>query len=205
MRKILNIGMMGALMTLILLTNTAYPQADNETLPKKEGQTEIALDSGSYVIGPEDVLYIHVWKEPTLTVTVPVRSDGKISLPLIDEIQAAGLSALQVKGIVTQRLKEYLDDPIVTVTVKEGNSHKVYVSGSVKLPGAYKISAEATLLQIIPMAGGFTEWAKQKKILIIRKENGGEKRIIVNYKKIMDGKDPGSNIILKPGDTIIVP
>jgi polysaccharide export outer membrane protein len=204
MKKLLNIGMMGVLV-LFISFNHAYPQAESETLTKREAQAEIAPDSGSYVIGPEDVLYIHVWKEPTLTVTVPVRSDGKISLPLIDEIHAAGLRALQVKKIVTQRLKEYLDDPIVTVTVKEGNSHKVYVTGSVKLPGVYKISSETNLLQIIPMAGGFTEWANQKKILIIRKENGGEKRIIVNYKKIMDGKDPRSNITLKSGDTVIVP
>jgi polysaccharide export outer membrane protein len=146
-----------------------------------------------------------VWREEALSKTVPVRMDGKISLPLIDDIQAAGYTARQLKEVLTKRLKEFIDNPNVTVTVVEANSYKVYVSGQVKTPGVYRLRNETTLLQIIPMAGGFTDWANQKKILIIRKENGKEKRITVNYKKIVKGDTPESNIILKAGDTVIVP
>jgi polysaccharide export outer membrane protein len=204
MRKLLGIGSMGTLI-LLIMANMAYPQADKETLSKKEAQVEIAPDSDRYMIGPEDVLYIHVWREEALTRTVPVRMDGKISLPLIDEISAAGLTPLQLKEVLTRRLREFIENPIVSVTVVEANSYKVYVSGQVRNPGVYRLRSETSVVQIIPMAGGFTEWANERKILIIRRENGREKRITVNYKKIMRGGDPGSNIILKPGDTIIVP
>jgi polysaccharide export outer membrane protein len=146
-----------------------------------------------------------VWKEENLSRTVPVRMDGKISLPLVDEIQAAGLTPLQLKELLIQKLKEFVDIPNISVMVMEANSFKVYVSGQVKSPGVYRLKSETSLLQIIIMAGGFTDWANQKKILIIRKENGKEKRIIVNYKKIVKGEDPNANVILKSGDSIIVP
>ena len=116
-----------------------------------------------------------------------------------------GLTPLQLKELLMQRLKEFVDIPNVSVIVMEANSFKVYVSGQVKTPGVFRLRSETTLLQMIIMAGGFTDWANQKKILIIRKEDGKEKRIIVNYKKIVKGDDPKSNIILKSGDTIIVP
>jgi polysaccharide export outer membrane protein len=131
--------------------------------------------------------------------------DGKISLPLIDEVQAAGLTPLHLKEVLIEKLKTFIDNPSVSVIVMEANSFRVYVSGQVKIPGVYRLRGETTLLQIISMAGGFTDWANQKKILIIRKENGQEKRITVNYKKIVEGKEPVSNSILKSGDTIIVP
>ena len=182
-----------------------YAQAGREDLQKKQAQAEIAADSNQYVIGPEDVLYIHTWKEESLSRQVPVRMDGKISLPLIDEVQAAGVTPLQLKEVLIEKFKKFIDNPSVSVIVMEANSFKVYVSGQIKTPGVYRIRGETSLLQIIPMAGGFTDWAKQKKILIIRKENGQEKRITVNYKKIVEGKEPISNSILKSGDTIIVP
>jgi polysaccharide export outer membrane protein len=204
MRKLLSIGIMGVLVLLISFHN-AYPQADKESLSKKEAQAEVIANSDQYVIGSEDVLYIHVWKEEALTRTIPVRMDGKISLPLIQEIKAAGLTPLQLKEVLTIRFKEFIENPIVSVTVMEANSCKVYVMGQVKNPGVYRLRSETTMLQIIPMAGGFTDWANQKKILIVRKEDGREKRITVNYKKILSGKDPGLNVVLKAGDTIIVP
>jgi polysaccharide export outer membrane protein len=204
MRKLLNIGMMGVLVLLISFSSV-YPQADKEILSKKEAQAEITADSDQYVIGSEDILYIHVWKEEALTRTIPVRMDGKISLPLIQEIKAAGLTPLQLKEVLTTRFKEFIENPIVSVTVMEANSCKVYVMGQVKNPGVYRLRSETTVVQIIPLAGGFTDWAKQKKILIVREEEGKEKRIKVNYKKIIGGKDPSSNIILKAGDTIIIP
>jgi polysaccharide export outer membrane protein len=204
MRKLLHIGMIGVLVLLISFSS-AYPQADKEILSKKEAQAEVTADSDQYVIGSEDILYIHVWKEEALTRTIPVRMDGKISLPLIQEIKAAGLTPLQLKEVLTTRFKEFIENPIVSVTVMEANSCKVYVMGQVKNPGVYRLRSETTIVQIIPLAGGFTDWAKQKKILIVREEDGKEKRIKVNYKKIIGGKDPSSNIILKAGDTIIIP
>jgi polysaccharide export outer membrane protein len=204
MRKFLNIGMMGVLVFL-MCSNSAYPQAGEEVPSGKKFQADVIADSDQYVIGSEDVLYIHVWKEEALTRTIPVRMDGKISLPLIQEIKAAGLTPLQLKEVLTRRFKEFIENPIVSVTVIEANSCKVYVMGQVRSPGVYRLRSETTVVQIIPLAGGFTDWANQKKILIVRKEDGLEKRITVNYKKIMSGKDPGSNVILKAGDTIIVP
>jgi polysaccharide biosynthesis/export protein len=166
---------------------------------------EVVADSEKYVIGPEDLLYIHVWNEEALTRQVPVRSDGKISLPVIDEVHAAGLTPLQLKEKLTLRLKEFIDNPSVSVIVTEANSQKVFVSGEVRTPGVYRLRSETTLLQVIPMAGGFTEWADQKKIVVIRKEAEKDKRMVVNYKKIVSGEDMSANIVLKSGDTIIVP
>jgi polysaccharide export outer membrane protein len=166
---------------------------------------EVTADSDTYIIGPEDVLSINVWREEALSRQVPVRSDGKISLPLVDEVHAAGLTPLQLKEKLILRLKEFIDNPNVSVIVTAANSQKVYVSGEVRTPGVYQLRGETTLLQVIPMAGGFTEWADQKKVLVIRKEGEKDRRIVVNYKKIVSGDDMGANIVLKPGDTIIVP
>lgn len=204
MKKLLNFGGMGIFL-LLIIANMAYPQADKEILSRKEAQVEIGTDNDQYVIGAEDILSIHVWKEEAFTRIIPVRMDGKISLPLVQEIKAAGLTPLQLKEVLTRRLKEFIENPVVSVTVAEANSYKVYVSGQVKTPGVYRLRSETSVAQIIPMAGGFTDWANQKKILIIRNENGREKRMTVNYKKIMRGSDPDSNVILKTGDTIIVP
>jgi polysaccharide export outer membrane protein len=181
----------------------AYPQGGKEVLSRKQAQAEVLADTSKYVIGPEDVLYIHVWKEEALSRTVPVRMDGKISLPLIDEIQAAGLTPLQLKENLIKRFREFVDVPNVSVIVMEANSFKVFVSGEVKTPGVVRLRSETSILQIIPMVGGFTEWANPKKILVIRKEGGKEKRLRVNYKRIVDGEDP--NFVMKSGDTVIVP
>jgi polysaccharide export outer membrane protein len=205
MKRLLSIGSIGTFILLIIVTNMAYPQADKEILSKKEAQAEATADGDQYVIGPEDVLYIYVWKEEALTRTVPVRMDGKISLPLIQEIKAAGLTPLQLKEVLTRKLKEFIENPIVSVTVMEANSFKVYVTGLVKNPGVYRLRSETTVVQMISLAGGFTEWANPKKIMIVRKEDGREKRITVNYKKIMSGRDTSSDVLLKTGDTIIVP
>jgi polysaccharide export outer membrane protein len=190
--------------TLLVSFSPAASEAQTEkALSQKQAQAEVAADSNQYVIGPEDSLYIHVWKEETLSRTVPVRIDGKISLPLIDEIQAAGLTPLQLKENLIKRFKDFVDIPNVSVIVMEANSFKVFVSGYVKTPGVVRLRSETSLLQLIPMVGGFTEWANQRKVLVIRKEEGKEKRITVNYKKIVSGDEP--NLVLKSGDTIIVP
>jgi len=204
MKKLFNIGII-IVWAVLIFNSIAYPQADKEILLKKEAQAEIAADSDRYVIGAEDVLYIHVWREETVTKTVSVRMDGMISIPLVDEIQAAGFTPLQLKEKLTERLKQFIENPNVTVVVMEANSFKVYISGQISKPGIYRLRSDTTLAQIISMAGGLNEWANQKKIIIIRKENGKEKRFTINYKKIVKGEDLDSNIILKSGDTIIVP
>ena len=188
---------------LLLLPVAAYAQGGKDALSQKQAQGEVIADSSQYVIGPEDTLYVHVWKEETLSRTVPVRIDGKISLPLIDEIQAAGLTPLQLKENLVKRFRDFVDIPNVSVIVMEANSFKVFVSGQVKTPGVIRLRSETSILQLIPMVGGFTDWANEKKVLVIRKEGGQEKRITINYKRIVSGKDP--NFILRSGDTIIVP
>jgi polysaccharide biosynthesis/export protein len=197
--KILFIGGVFLLFSAI----SAFPQAGKEVVSQKQSQAEVAADSNQYVIGPEDSLYIHVWKEENLSRTVPVRIDGKISLPLIDEIQAAGLTPLQLKENLIKRFKDFVDIPNVSVIVMEANSFKVFVSGQVRTPGVVRLRSETSILQLIPMVGGFTEWANERKILVIRKEEGKEKRHTVNYKRIVAGKDP--NFVMKSGDTVIVP
>ena len=204
MKKILSMGVITGCIVLILIS-MAYSQADKEILLKKEAQAEIPADSDSYIIGSEDVLYIHVWKEETLSKTVTVRMDGKISMPLVDDIQAAGLTPLKLKEKLTEKLQDFVEAPNATVIVMEANSFKVYFSGQVKTPGVLRLRSETTIAQAISMVGGFTDWASQSKIIIIRREDGKEKRFTVNYKKIISGKDLKSNIILKSGDTIIVP
>lgn len=205
MNKIVWILFIGIWLAGVSLLTVSAQQQEAGTLLKKKGQPEISADSGRYVIGPEDVLFIHVWKEEALSKTVPVRMDGKISLPLVDEIQAAGLTPLQLREELIRRFQEFVDLPNVSVMVMEANSFKVFISGEVKNPGVYRLRNETTILQLISMAGGFTEWANQKEIIVIRKEQGRERRIMINYKKIVSGEEFGANIPLKTGDTIIVP
>jgi len=204
MKKLATVGIIGLAIFCISIP-IASSQTDKDIILKKEAQAEIAADSDRYVIGSEDVLYIHVWKEETLSKTVTVRMDGMISMPLVDEIQAAGITPLQLKEKLTEKLKDFVEAPNVTVIVMEANSFKVYVSGQVKNPGVLRLRSETSLAQAISLVGGFSDWANQSKIIIIRKENGKEKRFTVNYKKIVKGQDLSLNILLKPGDTIIVP
>jgi polysaccharide biosynthesis/export protein len=193
------------LLVLILLgtaLSTARAQEPRRVDPSPKTQSGVAVDSDSYIIGPEDILFINVWKEESLTRTVPVRMDGKISLPLLDDVQATDLTPLQLKDALTKKLKDYVDNPIVTVTVMEANSFRVYVSGEVKQPGVQRLRSETTLVKLIIMVGGFTEWANRKKILIITKEKGVEKRVYANYNKIIDGEEP--DVTIHRGDTIII-
>jgi polysaccharide export outer membrane protein len=154
--------------------------------------------SATYVIGPEDTLYVNVWKEADLTATLPVRADGMISL------QAAGLTPMQLAASITDKLKKYVSDPRVTVTVTQMNSQRVYVTGEVSHSGAMALTPDMTVLQALSSAG-FTQFANTKGIYVLRSENGQQKKYPVNYKKLIKGEDSSSNIMLKPGDTIVVP
>lgn len=157
----------------------------------------------TYVIGPDDTLYISVWKEPDLTETLPVRADGKISMPLLNDVQAAGLTPMQLGAALTDRLKKYVSDPHVTIVVTQMNSQRVYVTGEVLHPGAMNLTPNMTVLQALSSAG-FTQFANTKGIYVLRNEHGNENRLAVNYKKLIKGEG-GQNIVLKPGDTIVVP
>jgi polysaccharide biosynthesis/export protein len=173
----------------------APPIAEKEAEPS---------NAGDYRIGVGDVLNIQVWKEVDLTRSVPVRPDGKISFPLLDDLQAAGLTPLELKLVLTDRLKQYLSEPRVTVLVEEVNSYKVYMMGQVVTQGALILKNKTDLLQVIALAGGFTPFAKKKEIIIIRNNGKNGARITVNYEKILSGKSPEQNLILEPGDTVVV-
>ena len=157
----------------------------------------------AYVIGADDTLYVSVWKEPDLTETLPVRADGKISMPLLNDVQAAGLTPMQLGAALTEKLKKYVSDPHVTIVVTQMNSQRVYVTGEVLHPGAMNLTPDMTVLQALSSAG-FTQFANTKGIYVLRHENGADRKLAVNYKKLIKGEG-GQNIALKPGDTIIVP
>jgi polysaccharide export outer membrane protein len=158
-----------------------------------------------YVIGPGDVLEILVWKEPDLSRTVTVRMDGKISLPLVDDVQAAGIKPLILKERITQALSGFVDAPAVYVILQEQNSKRIYLVGKVNSPGEYPLKGNMTLLQAIALAGGFAEWAGTGDIVIIRKGPKGQVRIKADYGRAVSGKDIEQNILLHPDDVIIVP
>jgi polysaccharide export outer membrane protein len=152
------------------------------------------------------VLAVTVWKEPEISRAVPVRPDGKISLPLVGELQATGRTPLQLEQDIAARLKTYITNPDVTVIVQEINSEKFNVLGRVVKPGSYPLTASTTVLDAIATAGGFQDFAKQKGVYILRKvSGGGQTRLAFNYKDVIKGKHPEQNIKLEPGDTVIVP
>jgi polysaccharide export outer membrane protein len=167
--------------------------------------TETLAPDFVYVIGPEDILNIYVWKQPNLSLTVQVRIDGKISMPLINDVQAAGMTPEQLKDEITGKLSRYIEEPTVSVIVETINSLKIIISGSVMSPGVYKIRNAINMLEAITLAGGLGEWANPKKIKVIRKEGDVEKTFEINYNKFITGKEPKQNITIFPGDTIIVP
>jgi polysaccharide biosynthesis/export protein len=160
----------------------------------------------SFVIGNDDVLAINVWKEPDLSRSIPVRSDGRISLPLIGELQAAGQTPLKLEQEIASKLQPYLEEPDVTVIVQQINSEKFNILGQVAKPGSYPITNSATVLDAIALAGGCRDFAKRSSIYILRKSpDGSESRIPFNYKDVIKGKNMAQNIKLQPHDTIVVP
>lgn len=159
----------------------------------------------TYVIGAGDVLTITVWREPSISGEYPVRPDGKITFPLINDIKAQGLTPLKLKENLEKRLKDYIANPIVTVGVQQVNSKNIFILGKVNQPGKYPLLNPTTVLQAIAQAGGLAEWAEGDDIVILRTEKGKQKKIEFDYDKVSRGKELEQNIFLKPGDTIIVP
>src|SRR5579864_2471589 len=185
----------------------ASPKAaeDGKATPDKPTQSEpVSVVGPDYVIGPEDMLHVSVWKEPDLTETLPVRPDGKISLPLLGDVQASGLTPTQLADAISTKLKKYLSDPRVTVIVTAMNSQKIYVLGEVTHTGTMVLQPNMTVLQALASAG-FTQFANTKGIYVLRTENGKQQKIPVNYRALLKGASIDQNLVLKPGDTIVVP
>jgi polysaccharide export outer membrane protein len=166
--------------------------------------TGVPLPPG-YVIGPEDVLGILFWRDKDMTADVAVRPDGRITLPLINDVQAAGLTPEQLRDEVMTAAAKYVVDPNVSVVVKAINSRKVFITGSVGKPGVYPLTAPTTVMQLIALAGGLQEFADGKHIIVMRTENGHQVALPFNYKDVLSRKNLKQNIELKPGDTVIVP
>jgi polysaccharide biosynthesis/export protein len=161
--------------------------------------------SPDYVIGPEDVLGVYVWKEADVSGDVTVRPDGKISIPLLNDIHAAGLTPEQLRQRITEAAKKFLEEPTVTVVVRAINSRKVFVTGQVAKGGPYPLTGPTTVLQLLAQAGGVLEWAAVDRIVVLRNENGRPVSFQFNYKEVSRRKNLEQNILLKPGDTVIVP
>jgi len=160
----------------------------------------------SFVIGKGDVLAVNVWKQPDISRSLPVRSDGRISLPLVGEVQAAGLTPLKLEADITGKLQAYLTEPEVTVIVEKINSEKFNILGRVAKPGAYPLTDPTSVLDAIALAGGCRDFAKNKAIYILRvNPDGRESRIPFNYQNVIKGKNLEQNILLHPYDTIVVP
>ena len=158
-----------------------------------------------YIIGPDDLLSIVFWREKDMSADVIVRPDGKISLPLLKDVQAAGYTPEQLTGVLVKAASTYVSQPNATVIVKEINSRKVFVVGQVAKPGAFPLTRDTTVLEVIALAGDVLEYAKSKSIVVVRKEGVREQRFKFNYKEVLKGKNVQQNISLKPGDTVIVP
>lgn len=178
---------------------TAAPATPPAGLP-----TGVATPA-DFVIGPNDVLTVVFWRDKDMSSDVAVRPDGKISLPLLNDVQAAGLTPEQLRQQITSAAARLVEDPTVTVVVKEINSRKVFITGQVAKPGPYPLQGPTTVLQLIAMAGGVLEYADSKNITVMRTESGKPVSFAFNYKDVVKRKNLKQNIELKPGDTIIVP
>lgn len=193
-----------AFLLAMMFCGAAFPVAAQNTKTAPVAAAAGPQTSASYVIGPDDMLHISVWKEADLTNTLPVRADGMISMPLLNDVQASGLTPMQLAASITEKLKKYISDPNVTVTVVQMNSKRVYITGEVLKPGAMNLLPDMTVLQALSSAG-FTQFANTKGIYVLRTESGAQKKLPVNYKKLVKGQGMDQNIVLLPGDTIVVP
>jgi polysaccharide export outer membrane protein len=179
---------------------TTQPTATSSASPATKPHDD------TFIIGADDVLAVNVWKEPDISRSVPVRSDGMISLPLAGELQASGQTPHQLEIAIAGKLKSYISEPEVTVIVQEIRSQKFNILGQVARPGSYPLTNASTVLDAIALAGGFRDFAKQKNIYILRQNpDGGQSRLPFNYKEVIKGKDSAQNIKLQPRDTIVIP
>jgi polysaccharide export outer membrane protein len=205
------------LAAILLLSFSASVQAQGSAPKKVENENVLtarsvdvqpvraATEDPNYSIGADDMLSIDVWKEPEISRTLPVRPDGKISLPLLNDVQAAGKTPTELASEIVEKLREVLVSPQVTVIVTQINSQRIYILGEVARAGAYPLLPNMTVLQALSSAGGFTQFANLKKIYLMRTENGRQEMLPFNYKEVISGHKPEENTRLKAGDTIVVP
>jgi len=172
--------------------------------PPAQAAAPAPVDYDLYRIGPEDILDISVWKSPDLTRTVPVRPDGKISLPLLNDIQAAGLTPMQLRDVLSKGYSAYMPEPEVAVLIHEIHSIKVSVVGMVKTPGRYELKSQATVLEALALAGGLAEFAKRDRIVVFRRSGKNWLKLPFNYARVLDWNEE-ENFFLMPGDIIVVP
>ena len=185
---------------------TSTTAAPPQNLQTADASAPSKAHDDTFIIGNDDVLAINVWKEPDISRSIPVRSDGKISLPLMGEVQAAGRTPLKLEQEIASKLKNYIAEPEVTVIVQQINSQKFNILGQIAKPGSYPLINSATVLDAIAVAGGFRDFAKQKSIYVLRKgPDGSQTRIPFNYKEVVKGHNPEQNIKLQPRDTVVVP
>ena len=201
---------LGVVLAVMMVLGSAWGQSDKSGGVKEKSNPPAAPagqpsseSNSSYIIGADDTLHVSVWKEPDLSATLPVRPDGKISMPLLDDVQAAGMTPMQLAASLTERLKKYISDPRVTVVVTAMNSQRVFVMGEVLHGGSVQLVPGMTVLQALSSAG-FTQFANTKKIYVLRQENGKQVKMQVNYNQMIKGAVE-QNVVLKPGDTIVVP
>jgi polysaccharide export outer membrane protein len=202
----------GVLAASALWAQTGGTSQAGETKPAAGNADPAAVGTSgkphddSFVIGSDDVLAINVWKEPEISRSVPVRSDGKISLPLVGEVQASGQTPRQLEQEIAKKLQGYITEPDVTVIVQQINSQKFNVLGMVAKPGSYLLTHSITVLDAVALAGGFRDFAKQKSMYVLRQNpDGTQARLPFNYKDVIKGKNPEQNVKLQPGDTVYVP
>ena len=211
----------GLAVVTCLLTVSSWGQ-ESSSMAAKSSSTELASAAPSspspttttagkphddgFIIGNDDVLAINVWKEPDISRAVPVRSDGKISLPLVGEVQASGQTPKQLETEIAAKLQSYISEPDVTVIVQEVRSQRFNILGQVSHPGTYLLANSMTVLDAIALAGGFRDFAKQKSIYVLRAQaDGSQQKFPFNYKDMIKGKNPEQNIKLAPRDTIVIP
>lgn len=203
MKKIL-IAFVWITALLIILSAKGFAQQNN--LPNNGSEALANENLIPYTIGSGDLLEIMTWNEPQLSRSeVLVRTDGKISFPFLDDLQASGLTPFELKLKIENSLRRYVEHPHVTVDIRDPQSKQFYILGEVVNTGEYPLVKNLTVLQAFAVAGGFTEWASKREIILLRKEGTEEKIYRINYRRIIDGKDIGQNLMLKPDDTIIVP
>lgn len=197
--------------TAVVLLSSSSPatqglsaQASDPPNTPASGNT-VPVSSG-YIVGDADVLRVNVWKQPEISQqSVVVRPDGMISVPLVGEVKVSGMTPAQIESTLVASLKEYVNEPRVTVTVLEVGSKTVYVTGEVQHPGAYPLVGPVDILQMIAKAGGVTPYAHRRSVFVLREANGKKEKLPVDYNRIFHGKNPEQNISLEPGDTIVVP
>jgi polysaccharide export outer membrane protein len=181
------------------------PAAASHPQAASDAAIAVATAPADYVIGAEDVLQVLFWRDKDMSGEFIVRPDGKISVPLLNDVHAAGLTPEQLRAHIVEAARRYVEEPNATVVVKQINSRKVFITGSIEKPGTYPLTSRTTVLQLIATAGGLKEYAKRGEIRILRSDDGREVRLPFHYDRVISGKNLKQNVELKPGDTVVVP